>query len=136
MLHAKTAALFLLSMTVTASAQEYVNGYTYVAPSYYLTPPVVTSAPGYVAAPYYVAQPVQAYVVQPAPVYVAQPAPAYVVQSAPAFLAPAPVAYRGRVRSTPREVEYTLRGPGGQRQKLEIEYNRWGGIKEVEYRRR
>lgn len=129
MLHAKTAALLLLSMTVTASAQEYVNGYTYVAPSYYLTPPVVTSAPGYVAAPYYIAQ--------PAPAYVVQPAPAYVVHSAPAFIGgPAPVAYRGRVRSTPREVEYTLRGPGGHRQKLEIEYNRWGGIKEVEYRRR
>lgn len=129
MFDAKILAVLMLGMSVTASAQEYVNGYTYVAPSYYLTPPVVTNAPVYVTAPYYIAQ--------PAPVYVSQPAPAYVVQSAPAYIAaPAPGVYRGRVRSTPREVEYTLRGPGGHRQKLEIEYNRWGGIKEVEYRRR
>ncbi len=103
-----------------------MNGYTNVAPSYYLTPPVVDECAGYVAA---------LINCQPAPAYLVQPAPAYVVHSAPGlhrWPRTSGLSWPSAQHTT--EVEYTLRGPGGHRQKLEIEYNRWGGIKEVEYR--
>lgn len=111
--------MLLLGAGVTASAQEYVNGYTYVAPSYYLTPPVVSPAPVYVGGPYYIAQP---YVLQ---------RPIYPVQS----VAPLAVPYGARVRTSPREVEYRFRGPDGRRQKIEVEYDRWGRVKDVDFRR-
>jgi hypothetical protein len=109
--------LLVLGFAATASAQEYVNGYTYVAPSYYLTPPVVTTAPGYVAAPYYIAQQSPAYVI-PGPV-----------------VAPAPIVYRGRVRSGDREINYRFRGPDGRRHRVEVEYDRWGRVKDVDFHR-
>lgn len=43
------AVMLVLGMTCSLAAQEYVNGYTYVAPSYYLSPPIVTAGPPYVA---------------------------------------------------------------------------------------
>lgn len=119
-------------------AQEYVNGYTYVAPSYYLSPPVITAGPPYVAA-------VDAYgptfapAYQPVPVY--QSVPLYhpvPVYQAPAYLpAPVPVYHgvpvggvyvRERWKASPRELEYTLKtyGPHGRIQKTEIEWDRRG----------
>ncbi|HET6424429.1 MAG TPA: hypothetical protein VFG20_12140 [Planctomycetaceae bacterium] len=109
--------LLVLGAGMTASAQEYVNGYTYVAPSYYLTPPVVTYSQGYVGAPYYAAQPAPGFVA-PGPV-----------------VGPAPIVYRGRVRPSQREVEYRFRGIDGRRHKVEVEYDRYGRVKDVDYRR-
>ncbi len=128
--------LFAVSGAV-ASAQEYVNGYTYVAPSYYLTPPVVTYPSIDVFPPYYLAQPVAVrppyWVPQPIPLATyAMPAPSVVAYP----VAPAPAYYRERVKYSPREIEYTLRGPYGQRERVEVEFNRYGGVKEIEYRRR
>ncbi len=130
-------ALLLVSSGAVASAQEYVNGYTYIAPSYYLTPPVVTYPSIDVFPPYYLAQPVAVrppyWVPQPIPM-ATYPVPTAGVVSYP--VVPAPAYYRGRVKSSPREVEYTVRGPYGQREKMEVEFNRYGGVKEIEYRRR
>ncbi len=126
------AVMLVLGMTCSLAAQEYVNGYTYVAPSYYLSPPIVTAGPPYVAgvdvygptfAPAF--QPVQVY--QPAPVYQSVP---FTVLPAPAYY-DAPVGgvyYRERLKTSPREVEYTLKtyGPHGRIQKTEIEWNRRG----------
>ena len=127
--------LLILGTSAVASAQEYVNGYTYVAPSYYLTPPVVTYPSIDVFPPYYMAQPVA---VRP-PYWVPQPIPAasYLVPTAsvvPYPVAPAPLYYRERVKYSPREIEYTLRDPYGRREKVEIEFNRRGI--EIEYKRR
>jgi hypothetical protein len=109
------ALILVLGIAATASPQEYANGYTYVAPSYYLTPPVVTYPPAYVGGPYYSAQP-------------------YVVQQ-PVYPVPYSVRYRDRVRTSPREVEYRFRGPDGRRQRLEVEYDRWGRVKDVDFHR-
>lgn len=131
--------LLVVSSGTTALAQEYVNGYTYVAPSYYLTPPVVTYPSVDVFPPYYLAQPVA---VRP-PYWVPQPIPAatYVVPTPGVVtypVVPAPTYYKERVKYSPREIEYTLKGygPYGGRQRLEVEFNRYGGIKEIEYHRR
>lgn len=133
-------AMMICGATTAASAQEYVNGYTYVAPSYYLTPPVVTYPSVNVFPPYYMAQPVA---VRP-PYWVPQPIPAatyavptYAVPTANVMtypVVPAPTYYQDRVKYRPREIEYTLRGPYGQKEKVEIEYHRRGI--EVEYKRR
>lgn len=130
-------AMLIVGSGAAASAQDYVNGYTYVAPRYYLTPPVVTYPSVDVFPPYYLAQPVEVrppyWVPQPLPV-ASYPVPAPSVVSYP--IVPAPTYFRERVKYSPREIEYTIRGPYGQREKVEIEFNRYGGVKEVEYRRR
>jgi len=101
-----------------APADDVVNGYTYVAPSYYLTPPVIVAPPPVVFGP--------------APVLLARPVYAPVVTMEPAFLHTSvmpydpvwPYAYAGipgayyteRVRTSPREVEYKVKtyGPAGR----------------------
>lgn len=126
------AAMLTVGLAGPLAAQEYVNGYTYVAPSYYLSPPIVTAGPPYSAgvdvygptfAPAY--QPVQVY--QPAPVY--QPL-RYTVLPGRTYSSgyAGGVYYRERFKSSPRELEYTLRtyGPNGRIQKTEIEWDRRG----------
>jgi hypothetical protein len=85
----------VLALTAApAFSQEYVNGYTYVAPSYYLSPPVVT-----------VYEPVVPLVaVRPAPVVIT---PRPMVVGPPVIgYAPPPVVVRERVRVRPSGVVY------------------------------
>lgn len=136
----------LAAMMVTAWSagaafgQEYINGYTYVAPSYYLAPPVITYTSPFPPLVVYAPPPV---VVAPRPVLVPPPV-VYanvtpVVASTPVvttYPAPVPV-YRERLKTSRREVEYTAKGYNpytGRKEKVEVEWNRRGV--EIEAKRR
>jgi len=134
-----TAVLAFLWSAGSVLADGFVNGYTYVAPSYYLTPPVLTVPP-----------PV---VLGPSPVMLARPVYAPVVVMEPAFLhttvvpydpvwnyppaavvAPAGV-YRERVHASPREVEYKVKAPNGRTvYSYEVESRPYGGVVRERYR--
>lgn len=119
-----------LLTTSPVAAEEIVNGYTYVAPSYYLTPPVVVTGP--------LPPPVVVY--PPAPITVYEPAFLHttVVPYDPvwpyAYMNMPGAYYRERVTVRPRGVDYRVRTYGGagpvRGVRTEIEYRPYG----VEYK--